>query len=72
MAKADKQKKKDKKKKGKKKTGSDKREDNFPHFPTEVDIMIEVVGRNVDLILKTCDKGNGYTLFRLLHLRLHS
>jgi len=52
------------KKKGKKNV--DKREDNFPQFPTDVDIMIRVVGKNVGRILSTCNKGNGTTLFRFI------
>lgn len=30
---------------------------DFPRFPTEVDIMLEVVGKNVDLIQRTCADG---------------
>lgn len=55
------------KKKGKK---GKKREDKFPQFPTDVDIMVEVVGKNVDKIFKTCNKGNGNTVFRLLSYQL--
>ncbi|XP_060600536.1 uncharacterized protein LOC132753977 isoform X2 [Ruditapes philippinarum] len=56
--------------KGKKKKGKENKDENtdeniknrperndFPRFPTEVDIMLEIVGRNVDLIQTTCTKG---------------
>lgn len=62
---------KDKKKNGDKKKGDrNEREDSFPSFPSEVDIMLKVVDTNVDLIKKTCKKGNGPNLFRLFLLVL--
>jgi len=59
--------KKDQPKDTKKSKGRDVRDEaNFPRFPTELDIMLKVVGTNLDTILTTCDKGNGQNLFRLL------